>query len=319
LTVWPTGAPFPSASTLNSLKGYLVANAAIVPAGTEGSISVFASDDTDVFIDVNGYFAPPSPQSLAFYPVPPCRVADTRLFGGKTGPFGPPQMTAGEARDFPITSSSCGIPVSAQAYSMNITVSPVTTLGYLTAWPTGGSFPLVSTLNDPSGGLVANAAIVPAGAGGDINVFVTDATDLILDIDGYFAPLGSSGALNYYPLTPCRVADTRSYSNMSGSFGPPSVSGGTSRDFPVLSSSCGVPNTAQAYSLNMTMWPSTPVGFLTVWPVGQSFPTVSTLNAPFGQPVANAAIVPAGTNGDIDVFVSNTTDLFFDINGYFAP
>jgi len=71
LAVWPTGSAFPVVSTLNSLDGSMVANAAIVPAGTEGSINVFASDDTDVFIDINGYFASPSPQGLAFYPVPP--------------------------------------------------------------------------------------------------------------------------------------------------------------------------------------------------------------------------------------------------------
>jgi hypothetical protein len=46
---------------------------------------------------------------------------------------------------------------------------------------------------------------------------------------------------------------------------------------------------------------------------------VSTLNAPSGQPVSNAAIVQAGAGGDIDAYVSNTTDVFFDINGYFAP
>ena len=159
LAVWPTGSAFPVVSTLNSLDGSMVANAAIVPAGTEGSINVFASDDTDVFIDINGYFASPSPQGLAFYPDPPCRVADTRSFGGKTGDFGPPQMTTDEARDFPILSSSCNIPSSAQAYALNMTVSPVQTLSYLTTWPTGGSFPTVSTLNDPSGGLMANAAI----------------------------------------------------------------------------------------------------------------------------------------------------------------
>jgi hypothetical protein len=38
-----------------------------------------------------------------------------------------------------------------------------------------------------------------------------------------------------------------------------------------------------------------------------------------GQVVANAAIVPAGTGGNIDLYVSNTTDIFFDIDGYFAP
>jgi hypothetical protein len=35
---------------------------------------------------------------------------------------------------------------------------------------------------------VANAAIVPAGTGGAINAFASNATQLILDINGYFAP-----------------------------------------------------------------------------------------------------------------------------------
>jgi hypothetical protein len=35
--------------------------------------------------------------------------------------------------------------------------------------------------------------------------------------------------------------------------------------------------------------------------------------------VANAAIVPAGTNGAVNVFVSDLTDVIIDINGYFAP
>jgi hypothetical protein len=35
--------------------------------------------------------------------------------------------------------------------------------------------------------------------------------------------------------------------------------------------------------------------------------------------VANAAIVPAGTNGAISIYVTNNTHLILDINGYFAP
>ena len=97
------------------------------------------------------------------------------------------------------------------------------------------------------------------------------------------------------------------------------MSGASTRAFAMFSSSCYIPDAAQAYALNMTLWPTAPVGFLTVWPVGQPFPTVSTLNSPAGQAVANAAIVPAGTEGAIEIFVSDTTDVFFDINGYFAP
>ena len=43
---------------------------------------------------------------------------------------------------------------------------------FLTAWPTGGAQPVVSTLNFNAGQLVANAAIVPAGTNGSISVFV---------------------------------------------------------------------------------------------------------------------------------------------------
>ena len=54
-------------------------NAAIVPAGTGGAISAFATNDTDVILDINGYFvAATNPSALAFYPLPPCRLVDTR-------------------------------------------------------------------------------------------------------------------------------------------------------------------------------------------------------------------------------------------------
>jgi hypothetical protein len=61
-------------------------------------------------------------------------------------------------------------------------------LPFLTTWPAGSAQPPVSTLNSFDGSVVANAAIVPAGTGGAINVFVDSQTNVILDINGYFAP-----------------------------------------------------------------------------------------------------------------------------------
>ena len=52
-------------------------------------------------------------------------------------------------------------------------------MGYLTVWPTGQSQPVVSTLNDQTGTIVANAAIVPAGTGGAISVYATNDTQLL--------------------------------------------------------------------------------------------------------------------------------------------
>jgi sugar lactone lactonase YvrE len=320
ITVWATGQAEPVVSTLNAWSGLITANAAIVPAGTGGAISIYASDPTDVFVDINGYFAPPQSSGLDLYTLTPCRVADTRLFAGFPAPFGPPSLAGNSTRAFPVLSSMCNVSSTATAYALNVTAVPDTNyLGWLTVWRTEDPQPVASTLNAWTGLITANAAIVPVGTGGSISFYASDATDLFFDINGYFAPPRASG-LKFYPVTPCRVADTRSFAGMSGAFGPPSLAGNTSRSFPVPSSACGIPSTAVAYSLNMTAAPSGGyLGWLTTWPSGTDEPVVSTLNAWDGLMRANAAIVPAGADGAISVYVSDAADVFFDINGYFAP
>lgn len=250
---------------------------------------------------------------LLFVPVAPCRVADTR---NANGPFGGPFLAANVSRGFTIPASACGIPSAAQAYAVNATVVPRGPMGNLTLFACGQTLPLTSNLNSPDGRTKAVAAIVAAGTTGSVCAYPSGDTDFILDISGYFVPATTSGALAFFPLTPCRIADTR---NATGSLGGPSLVANTARTFPVLSSTCGVPSTAQAYSLNFTAIPPGILGFLTAWPAGQSQPAVSTLNAVTGAVTANAAIVKAGTSGSINVLASATTDLAIDINGYFAP
>jgi hypothetical protein len=275
---------------------------------------VFVTDSTQVIIDINGYFVPESAgQGLSFYPKTPCRVADTREAASV---FGGPRLSANQTRDFPIPQAGCTFPAGAGAYSLNATVVPAGNLGFLTLWPAGQPRPFVSTLNSLDGSIVANAALVPSGSAGAISALVTDDTHLVLDGNGYFGQPGSAGALRFFPVFPCRVADTR---EASGPFGGPVMAANSTRDIPIPNSACGIPATAQAYSLNVTVVPREPLGFLTVWPAGASRPFVSTLNSLQGKIVANAAIVSAGNNGAISVFVTNQSDVIVDINGYFAP
>ncbi len=106
-------------------------------------------------------------------------------------------MLASETRSFQLWSSSdcSAVPSTVQAYSLNITSIPVGPLYFLAAWGTGGSMPLTSTLNAPQGGVVANAAIVPAGTNGAISLFVTNETDIVVDVTGYYiATTGITGA-----------------------------------------------------------------------------------------------------------------------------
>jgi hypothetical protein len=320
LITWPTGIQKPNVSTLNAYDGQVTANAAIVPAGTGGSISVQARDQTDLIIDINGYFGPPDPTpGYLFHPVTPCRVMDTRADQGKTGPFGAPALAAHTPRTVPILSGGCGIPSTAVAYSFNFTVVPRGFLGYLITWPAGIAMPNVSTLNAFDGQVTANAAIVPAGADGAISVQARDATELIIDINGYFGPPDATPGYEFHAVTPCRLVDTRADEGKTGPFGAPALARYTPREIPIIDGGCGIPHTAAAYSLNFTVVPSGFLGYLITWPAGIAMPIVSTLNAYDGQVTANAAIVPAGAGGAIAAQARDATGLIVDINGYFGP
>jgi hypothetical protein len=305
LTIWPSGQEQPLVSTLNS-DGRIKSNAAIVPASANGAISAFASNTTDLVLDINGYFVPASdPAAGAFYPITPCRIADTR---NSVGPLGGPSLAGGLSRTFPIpAATACNIPAGVQAYSLNLAWVPKGALGYLTVWPTGQTKPLAASLNASTNTVTANAAIVPAGNNGSVDVFASAATDLVIDMNGYFAP-GASGGLSFYGVAPCRVLDTREPA------GAPAVDGVL--DIQVATPACGIPATAPAYVLSVTVVPVGVLGYLTLWPLGTTQPFVASLNATDGAITSNMAIVPA-TNGWISAFLTSASHLVVDISGYF--
>jgi hypothetical protein len=116
-------------------------------------------------------------------------VVDTRSGQGFPGAFGPPSLAAGAGRTFPIQSSAtCTIPSIAQAYSFNIAVVPSTPSGFITAYPTGQPLPLAATLVWSQGAITSNEGVVSGGTGGSIDVFANSATDIVIDINGYYAP-----------------------------------------------------------------------------------------------------------------------------------
>jgi YVTN family beta-propeller protein len=280
-----------------AIEANVVTNKVYVPNQGDNTVSV-----------ILGASAAP----LQFVAVTPCRLIDTRLTGGP--------IPGGTSESFPIPQEGgCNIPTTAAAYSLNVSVVPSGQLGYLTIWPTGEDQPLVATLNSLDGRIKADAAIVPAGYQGAITIYVTNTTNVVLDINGYFAPVSGS-TLAFYPLTPCRIADTRK-TNFPPGLGAPFLPGHTERDFPILAATtCNIPSSGvAAYSLNFSVVPHGGLGYMTVWPTGQPRPLVSTLNDVPGTIIANAAIVPAGTSGDVSVYPSNDTDVIIDINGYFAP
>jgi hypothetical protein len=324
LTLWPAASNMnqPLVSALNSEDGNIKANAALVEGGFNpsnpeeananyGWINVYASDTSDLVLDVAGYFTV-SAASNVYVPVTPCRVVDTRV---SNGTFGAPALVAGQQRSFLLADSSCNLPADMTAVSMNVTAVPIDgePVDYVTVWGTSTADPKTpptSTLNANTGAVTANAAIVTINPStyGSVSVYASNNTNLVLDVTGYFAPAASAPAgLSLYTVPPCRVLDTRL---SSGAFqGELTVPFTTGND-------CNVPD-AQAYVVNATVVPTGSPGFLTLWPNATPQPLVSTLNASDGSVTSNMAIV-SSTNGSIDAYASSPTQLILDLTDYFA-
>jgi hypothetical protein len=129
---------------------------------------------------------------VAFVAVEPCRIVDTRGGGVFVGAYGPPALVANATRNFDINSAPhcTGIPSGVEAYSLNFTVvNTAGGSGDLRAWPTG-SPPVLTTsvLNWTAANvIIANATIIGAGTGGQIDVTAAGfGTQLLIDINGYF-------------------------------------------------------------------------------------------------------------------------------------
>jgi hypothetical protein len=135
-----------------------------------------------------------------------------------------------------------------------------------------------------------------------------------------------AGPYSFFPLTPCRVIDTR---DPVGPQGGPSLAANTIRSFTIINiNSCGIPNTAKAAAMNITTILATDNGDLRVFPYLTAPPLASVINfSTIDFALANGAIIPLANIGGIDISVQTDmlpastghVHLVVDVTGYFAP
>lgn len=132
------------------------------------------------------------------------------------------------------------------------------------------------------------------------------------------APAMAAGPFRFYPLTPCRLVDTRSTN-------PPVQSSLTTRSFKIRGT-CGLPTDATAAALNVTAFAPSIKGHIRVFPSDVALPNTSTLNFAGGEnAVANGAIVPmpadTASTTDLSVYLyqiaAGTSHIIVDVTGYF--
>ena len=106
---------------------------------------------------------------------------------------------------------------------------------------------------------------------------------------------------------------------MAGPLGGPALAPGAQRTF-TLAGACGVPATARALSVNVTVVAPAAAGDLRLFPADQPVPQSTTLNFAAGQTRTNNATVSlAWGAGTVTVQndAAGTVDLIVDVNGYY--
>ena len=166
-----TTAPAASASAL-----------ATVPLDASGDFCVYTMSTTDVVVDLYAFSRASAHDG--FRELGPTRLLDTRDGSGTAPARG--VLTP----DTPLTVSvaSAGVPAAATAVALNITAVAPAQAAYVRVAPCGAD-PLVSSLNVQAGQIVANAGVV-AVAADTLCVTANAATDVVLDVTGWYGPGG---------------------------------------------------------------------------------------------------------------------------------
>ena len=232
----------------------------------------------------------------AFQPVDPCRLLDTRTTE---------RVGAGSTVDIDVT-GRCGVDSEAVVVSVTVTAVVPEADGFLTAFPAGEDRPGTSVVNYGGGDVIANHQFVRLGGDGGLSVYSLAASDVVVDVTGFFAPAegGRARAGRFVEVAPDRLLDTRETTRPRA--------GSTLRIDP------GLEDDVIAVAVNITTAETQSPGHFTAWAAGSTRPESSVLNVDRpGQIRAAAAVVPIGEDG-FDVFTAGDNHVIVDITGYFT-
>jgi hypothetical protein len=185
ITVYPCGT-LNTVSNVNFRAGVNTPNAVITPLSGTGTVCFYSSVETDLVVDINGWFTDPS----GFTAVDPARVLDTRdgdsptsLRVVPTAPIGPLNTLEVQLTDLPgglVPQFGVG------AVSLNVTATGATGTGYITVYPCG-TLNTVSNLNFVAGVNRANLVLTPLSATGTVCFAASTTTNLVVDVNGWFS------------------------------------------------------------------------------------------------------------------------------------
>jgi hypothetical protein len=294
LTVFPNLQPLPVASNVNYTAGADVPNLVVATLGTDGSINIFSEDATHVIVDLFGWFG--TNATNGFLPAIPTRVFDSRT-SSKVG--------AGQVVTFPVVGFG-GVPAGTPSVALNLTIDQPDEAGFASVFASGAPVPLTSNVNFAAGQTRPNVVFAPVGADGQVSVFVSTGAHVIADVFGWYST--ASDAELFKPVKPKRVWDSRQHTII------PAGGELTLKVTDIV----GVPSTASAVVLNVTVTAPTGGGFLTVHAANVARPETSNVNYVADQTVPNVVISGVSVDGRIKIWTFAEAHIIVDVAGWFG-
>ena len=184
VTVYPCNADRPTVSSLNPFPWLIKPNNVVAPVAPDGTVCIFASTDVDLVVDITGYVK--SAAAQMYVPAAPFRLIDTRdqyrpeMHAGTAGALVPQGQTLVIQ-----VAGTRGIASNAKSVSANFTAVGAVTSGFVTAWQCGDR-PPTSIVNFAAADAIANGAQIPLSSSGQLCVFVSNPTHVIIDVNGWW-------------------------------------------------------------------------------------------------------------------------------------
>ncbi len=330
LTIFPSGEPRPLSSNINWVSGETIPNLTTVAIGPNGAIEAYnLHGSVDVIMDLAGYYGPDISGNAGLYvPMAPIRVCDSRPIqlgvsinqcnsNGK-GPIGPLSSETVQ-----ITGQN-GVPGNGvEAVALNLTAVAPTSAGFLTAYPSGQTLPVVSNVNFSADQTIPNRVIVSVSASGAITIYNhSGTTNFILDVDGWFSDgtVSPANGVEFTALSPIRICDTRS--NTTGVAPNQCIKSNNSSLGPGSTLTVNASSLAyvplSAVVANVTVTNTSSSSFLTLFP-GGTVPVVSDLNWVSGETIANLSEITLDSSSSFAAYnLNGSVDVIVDVEGFYT-
>jgi len=231
-----------------------------------------------------------------------------RILDSRNGP----KPTAGQTLTVQVAGVGKSlVPSDASAVFLNVTADGTESDGFVTVYPCDAPRPTASNFNPVPGQATTVLVASKMSAAGTVCIYTSSASNLLADVQGY-----SPSTASYTPTQPVRLLETRQGAGQIGFTGPTPAAGSTISLKVTGAGTPAVPTDAQAAMLSVTATNSASSGYITMYPCGSAVPTASNLNVVPGVTRANLVPAKIGTDGKVCLFVSASTDVIVDLEGF---